>query len=428
MNVDFYFQIAIAAVLVGLFLASPFRRRLVATAIRSLDAHFLRSLLATLGVLIGVGSVVACMSIIEGATNSILRNLKTMGSDLIFVSPATARIEGRRVGTAQTLKLEDMRTIQRELGEKIRTMAPLALDSVPVKYFQKSDEYTLIATSAEYFEMNEFEPYSGRRITHAESEDDMSRVVCLGWKVAEDLFGGMDAVGRTVKIRNAAYRVIGVMEKRGNIGFINVDETVFVPIRAALKRHFNRDWLNLIMIKAAPGVDLDELRKQIAGVLRQAHRIRVGQEDDFEVDTLEEVIREFNQATMIFKVVFYSIAGISLIVGGIGIMNIMLVSVTERTREIGVRMAVGARRSDVLIQFLVEALIISLLGGGFGLLLGVMFADLIDKVLQGMFTTEITFEVVVTALLTTTIVGVVSGLYPAYKASRLDPVEALRYE
>jgi len=428
MNVDLYFQIAIVGVLLGVFLASPFRRRLVATAVRSLDAHFLRSLLATLGVLIGVGSVVACMSIIEGATNSILRNLKTMGSDLIFVSPATARIEGRRVGTAQTLKLEDMRTIQRELGEKILTMAPLALDSVPVKYFQKSDEYTLIATSAEYFEMNEFEPWSGRRITHAESEDEMSRVVCLGWKVAEDLFGGMDAVGRTVKIRNAAYRVIGVMEKRGNIGFINVDETIFVPIRAALKRHFNRDWLNLIMIKAAPHVDLDPLRKQIAGVLRQAHRIRVGQEDDFEVDTLEEVIREFNQATMIFKVVFYSIAGISLIVGGIGIMNIMLVSVTERTREIGVRMAVGARRGDVLIQFLVEALIISLLGGGFGLLLGVMFADLIDKVLQGMFTTEITFEVVVTALLTTTIVGVVSGLYPAYKASRLDPVEALRYE
>jgi putative ABC transport system permease protein len=173
---------------------------------------------------------------------------------------------------------------------------------------------------------------------------------------------------------------------------------------------------------------MDELEKKVGRVLRQEHHIRVGQEDDFETYTQEEVLRQVSEFTIIFRIVFYSIAGISLIVGGIGIMNIMLVSVTERTREIGVRIAVGARRGDILLQFLVESLIISLLGGSFGLLLGMMFSDLLDKVLQGIFRTEVSTGVIIVALVTATAVGVLSGLYPAFKASRLDPVEALRYE
>jgi putative ABC transport system permease protein len=203
---------------------------------------------------------------------------------------------------------------------------------------------------------------------------------------------------------------------------------VFIPIKSGLKRFFNQRHLNWLTIQVADQKDTEEVQKKVEAALRRAHRIRVGQSDDFEIFTQEEVMRQFNDVTVIFKIVFYSIAGISLVVGGIGIMNIMLVSVTERTREIGVRMAVGARRGDILLQFLVEAVIISLVGGAFGLLLGVMFADLLDKILQGMFKTEITINVVITALATITVVGIVSGLYPAFKASRLDPVEALRYE
>jgi putative ABC transport system permease protein len=218
------------------------------------------------------------------------------------------------------------------------------------------------------------------------------------------------------------------MQQRGNIGFLNADECVFIPIKSGLRRFFNRRWLNLMTVQVADQDRVEEVKKKVAAVLRRAHHIRVGQPDDFEVDTLEEVMRQVNEVTIIFKIVFYSIAGISLLVGGIGIMNIMLVSVTERTREIGVRMAVGARRNDILLQFLVEAVIISLVGGAFGLLLGMMFADLLDKILQGMFKTEITINVVITALATISVVGVCSGLYPAFKASRLDPVEALRYE
>ena len=402
--------------------------RLAITALRSLDTHFLRSLLATLGVLIGVGSVVACMSILEGATNEIIRDLSTLGSNVLYVQPAVARVEGRPVGASQTLVVEDSHTLLRELPDEIQAVSCEAIGQAIVKYFQKSDSYTVIATTDEYFKINDYNAKHGREISKAEAEDETKLVVCLGHKVAEKLFGGMDPVGQAVKIRNSAYRVIGVLEQRGNIGFLNADECVYIPIKSGLKRFFNRRWLTWMTVQVDEGAKFEEVKKKVEAVLRRAHHVRVGQPDDVEIHTQEEVMRNVNEATLIFKIVFYSIAGISLVVGGIGIMNIMLVSVTERTREIGVRMAVGARRGDILLQFLVEALIISLVGGGFGLLLGVMFADLLDKILQGMFMTEITTSVVITALATITVVGVLSGIYPAFKASRLDPVEALRYE
>jgi putative ABC transport system permease protein len=403
--------------------------RLAITALRSLDTHFLRSLLATLGVLIGVGSVVACMSIIEGATNQILRDLSALGSNALYVTPAVARVEGRPVGSAQTLVVEDSHTLLRELPEEIEAVSCEAIGQALVKRFQKSESYYVIATTEKYFAINEYHATHGRVLSKAEADDDSKFVVCLGNKVANKLFGGMDPVGQSVKIRNIPYRVIGVLEQRGNIGLgINADECVYVPIKSGLRRFFNRKWLNWITIQVTPQSKMDEVQQKVAAVLRRAHNVRVGQEDDFQIFTQEEVMRNVNEATAIFKIVFYSIAGISLLVGGIGIMNIMLVSVTERTREIGVRMAVGARRGDILLQFLVEALIISLVGGAFGLLLGVMFADLLDKILEGMFKTEITINVVTTALVTIMIVGVISGIYPAFKASRLDPVEALRYE
>ncbi len=402
--------------------------RLFFTAMRSLESHFLRSLLATVGVLIGVGSVVACMSILEGMTGSVLDKVKTLGSNLILVQPATARVEGRVVGRAQTLDLDDIKILTQELGDSILHIAPQAIGSTLIKVFEKSETYTIIATSDAYFDMNEFEAASGRRIMQGDMDVETSLGVALGATVAEKLFGGMDPVGQTVKIRGVSYRVIGVMEKRGNIGFLDADRSIYIPIRAALKRFFNRKYLDIILVSAGKAEDSHALQKSIEKILRKSHNIRVGQQPDFEVQSLEEAMQTFNQFSMIFKVVFYSIAGISLVVGGIGIMNIMLVSVTERTREIGVRMAVGARRGDILFQFLVEALIISSLGGGLGLLLGVMLADILDKVLQGMLATQINGMVVLTALATTTLVGIFSGIYPAIKASRLDPVEALRFE
>ena len=406
-----------------------FHLRLAVTALRSLDSHFLRSLLATLGVLIGVASVVACMSILEGFSNDIAKRFKSLGSNLLYVTPDMAFVEGRPVGMAQTLTLEDVRMMKRELPGQVDSVAPVCVGQAMIKYLQDSfPDAQVIATSEAYFEIHDFKPQAGQVLTKAQSDDEGASVVCLGVKVADELFGGMDPVGQIVKIGDKAFRVVAVMEKKGSLGFLDADQAVYIPIKAGLKRFFNRKWLHRITVSITNPEEMDRTQKAVERLLRNAHHIRPGQADDFRVTNQEESLQNFNQLMLIYKVVFYSIAGISLLVGGIGIMNIMLVSVTERTREIGVRMAVGARRGDILLQFLVEALIISLLGGGFGLLLGGMFADLLNKMIVGFFRTQITPLVMITAVATATVVGVLSGLYPALKASRLDPVDALRYE
>ncbi len=402
---------------------------LIFTSLRSLDSHFLRSLLATLGVLIGVSSVVACMSILEGLSKEIAKGFSSLGANVLFVFPETARVEGRPVGTAQTLVPDDIDHLLREMPTEIQHIAPEAIGGATVKRYQKSTDVTIVATSETYFEIHEFEPQMGQLFTHGDSKNPDATMVLLGADVADKLFGGADPVGSALEIAGVPYRVLGVMEKRGNVGFTNADRSVYIPIQAGLKRFFNRNWLNRITISFNNPEDLEELQKQVKQSLRRAHKIRAGQPDDFNIFNQEEALQQVNQIMLVFKVVFYSIAGISLVVGGIGIMNIMLVSVTERTREIGVRMAVGARRSDIMLQFLFEALVISLLGGGLGLLLGMMFADVMENVLQHMnFKTEVNTTVIIASLLMATLVGVFSGLYPAFKASRLDPVDALRHE
>ncbi|MBK9118427.1 MAG: ABC transporter permease [Phycisphaerales bacterium] len=407
-----------------------FYLRLVMTSLRSLDSHFLRSLLATLGVLIGVSSVVAAMSILEGASKDIFSRFRSLGANVLFVFPEQVQVGGQSAGMAQTLQMSDIDHLLRELGEDLDRVAPEAIGAATVRYFQKTEEATVLATSAAYFEIHEYKPQTGGRIfAPSEVTNPDATVALLGSKVAEKLFGGADAVGQTIRVGNVSYRIIGVMERRGSLGFLNADQTVFIPIEAGLRRFFNRPWLNRLTIAVSDSERLAEMQKNVQRSLRRSHGIRPGQADDFRILNQEEALQNITQVMLILRVVFYSIAGISLLVGGIGIMNIMLVSVTERTREIGVRMAVGARRSDILLQFLIEALVISLLGGGLGLLLGWMFADIMQSVLKLLdFKTEVNSTVIIASLATATIVGVVSGLYPAFKASRLDPVDALRHE
>ncbi len=402
--------------------------RICMMAWRGLRANLLRSLLATLGVVIGVGAVIAAMSILEGAQREVLGKVKSLGSDQITIYPGSAHREGRELGVVQTLRPEDADAIVASSAcPAVEYASPEVLGGAQVKYFNRNANLTVLGSNQNYADMNNYKVADGRFIT---KEDVLSKakVVVLGHKAAKDLFGGGGAaVNAPVKIRGMGFRVIGVMEKKGNIGFRNVDSQVIIPISTAMDRLFGIKTVTAITVKARDPSQVNEATQQVKRVLRARHAIRPGDPDDFNVFSQEEQRKTFAQFVKIFATVLYSIAGISLVVGGIGIMNIMLVSVTERTREIGVRMAVGAQRWDILRQFLVEAGTISLLGGGFGVLIGYALSDLIEKISR-IFETYTPPSVVAWALGMAVATGILSGLYPAYKASRLDPVEALRYE
>jgi putative ABC transport system permease protein len=308
----------------------------------------------------------------------------------------------------------------------VQAVAPEVQAEAQVKYFSKNRRATILGTTESYATINNYNTEEGRFITR----DDVrgSRAVCaLGYKVKEKLFGAMPAVGFRVKIKGMGFDVVGVMEKKGVLGFRDVDNQVIIPLTTAMKRVFGLKHVTVITVQARSREVLKPAILQVSRALRKTHRIRAGQDDDFTIYSQEQLKAQVSDVTQIFAIVLYSIAGISLVVGGIGIMNIMLVSVTERTREIGVRIAVGARRWDILKQFLIEASTISVMGGGLGVLLGLVFTDLLEQWTR-VLKTYTAPGVIWYALVMAITVGVVSGLYPALRASRLDPVEALRYE
>ncbi len=401
-------------------------------ALRGLRANLLRSLLATLGVIIGVAAVISAMSILEGSQRDIVERFESLGSDTIIITPALARSGGRVTGIAQTLSVEDAEALaDPRLCPAVKAAAPqVTLRNVSIKYFSRNDEVEVMGTSEAFAAMYSYRLAPGMgRFLEREDVNARAKVVVLGHRVARNLFGGANPVGQAVKIKGVPFRVVGVMEKRGNIGFLNVDRQVFVPVTTAMARLMGIRFLHSISVQAASPQQVDAAIAEIKRELRRRHdiRIRSGGKDDFQIASQEEQRRQFQEVSQIFQVVLYSIAGISLVVGGIGIMNIMLVSVTERTREIGVRIAVGAQRIDILGQFLIEASIISLLGGTFGVGMGCLMADLLENATQ-ILETYTTTTAIAWALAMATLTGIVSGIYPAYKASSLDPVEALRYE
>jgi putative ABC transport system permease protein len=406
--------------------------QIIVMALNGLRANLLRSLLATLGVIIGVGAVIAAMSILEGSRRDIVGRIESLGSETITISPAFARSGGRIVGTMQTLTVEDADAIRDpRICPSVAQSAPqVSLAGMSVKYFSRNKQATVVGTNEAFAAMYNLKVEEGRFISREDCRSK-DKVAVVGHKVAVDLFGGAPPIGQTIKIRSDSFRIVGLMEKKGDVGMgVNVDNYVFIPVTTAMGRLLGIRFIHMIVAQARSADLVDQAMSEIKRELRRRHNIRIrsGAKDDFQIASQEESRRQLNEITRIFAVVLYSIAGISLVVGGIGIMNIMLVSVTERTREIGVRMAVGAQRFDILGQFLIEAGVISLLGGGFGVLTGYMISDLIQNAVQGILKTYTPPSAVIWALTMAMLTGVVSGLYPAYKASRLDPVEALRYE
>jgi putative ABC transport system permease protein len=408
-----------------------FHLRVFMMAIRSLWIHPLRSILATLGVIIGVAAVVAAMAILEGMSARVETGFSSMGSNKIFVMPNVERRSGRMVGNFDALKLEDATAIGRECRQ-VKSVMPQIANSAMIKFMSKTTNANVLGSTVDYVKINSHNVSEGEFITTPNIQGSAS-VAVLGAKVRKELFGGRPAIDEKIKIGGTlgdrTFTVIGVMEEKGNVGFTDVDRQVIIPITTAMDKLYGVKAIHLMLCEAMTPADADieAAKEDIKRLLRQRHRIRAGQQDDFQVQAQKEFVQQFQTFQNITGVVLWSIAGISLVVGGIGIMNIMLVAVTERTREIGVRMAMGAQRFDVLEQFLVEASIVSFLGGAAGVLMGWGMARTIERITRVMETITTPGSIVL-ALGMATCVGVVSGIYPAWKASRLDPVEALRYE
>jgi len=398
---------------------------IILTALQGLRQNLLRTMLATLGVVIGVGAVVAAVSILEGSQRWVLERVEALGADQLLVLNGSEERTHRRTQTPSLLP-EDAQWIKDKNPELVLAAAPQYTGGGQIKYFEKNTFVTVLGTTASYVSINSYKAADGRFIT-AQDVHGKSMVCVLGHKVAEGLFGVLSPVNERVKINGKGFVVVGVMEEKGALGFVDVDNQIIMPISTAMERMFGTRYLTMLAVQC---VGVEELPACIEGVkktLRVSHRIKAGTRDNFRVLTQERMKQDFGRFAKLFAIVLYSIAGISILVGAIGIMNIMLVSVTERTREIGVRIAVGARRFDILKQFLIEASVISLLGGAFGGLCGWAMANLLSEILEVLevYTRP---SLIVVALTMAGVVGIISGIYPAVRASRLDPVQALRYE
>ncbi|MBA7504668.1 Macrolide export ATP-binding/permease protein MacB [subsurface metagenome] len=406
-------------------------------AIRSLLANKLRSALTMLGMIIGVGAVIVLMSVGAGLQNYITSTFEEMGSNLLFVTPAnpdapgiTAMAPGYATASLTMDDAEAMRDIR-----SVIAVNPTNESFVKLIAGNESVSVVIEGTTPEFQQLYDFEIASGRYI----SEVDIARrdmVVVLGSKTAEDLFGSDDAVGQHVKMRDKRFTVIGVLEPRGMSSFgFSWDEMVITPITTYQARLFSQttpsgeDAVQSIVVQAASAEVMDEVIEDIETLLRKRHRIDADEEDDFAVMSLEQMLGIFETITLALTLFLGMIGSISLLVGSIGIMNIMLVSVTERTREIGLRKAIGAKRRDILLQFLLEAAMLSLVGGAIGLTGAWIIAWGISQIDLGGFTINAVVSpvIVMVAISVSVFIGLASGIYPAMRAARLNPIDALRY-
>jgi len=402
---------------------------ILTVAFRAINRNKLRSLLTMLGIIIGVACVIATIGIGEGARMQMESQLKSMGTNFLMIYPGATTSSGARSGWGSDSKLNetDVAAIRKEcsscayVSAQTRTVAQ-------VIYGNQNWSTTILGSEVDWPLIRSWNLERGEFFTDADNRA-ASKVCVLGKSVEQEIFLGEDSIGKTIRIRNIPFRVIGVLEtKGGSVMGQDQDDTVVAPYQTVRKRLMGTRTSNvgIVMVASLSNEMVAQTEEEITQLLRQRHRINPGQDDDFMLRSQTELLEQAEEQSRTLSVLLWSIAGVSLLVGGIGIMNIMLVSVTERTREIGIRMAIGARGSDIRSQFLVEALVLSLCGGIAGVLLGLAIQEGVAHF--GDWPISYQPQPVMLAFLFSALVGVFFGFYPAQRASRLDPIEALRYE
>jgi putative ABC transport system permease protein len=404
----------------------------VRIALRALRVNRLRSALTMLGIIIGVGAVIAMVAVGSGATARIAEQIQSIGSNVIIIQSGSVTSGGIRFGfgSVQTLSEEDAKAIALECPA-VAAASPSVRGTAQVVFGNNNWSTVIQGTAPEFLEIRDYRVVSGRSFTW-QDVDGATKVALVGRTVVENLFGGTDPVGQIVRIKKVPFTVLGVLSPKGQSpGGQDQDDIILLPISTAKKKVLGVSQANAravaaIMVQARGPMMMKEAETQIVALLRQRHRLQPGQEDDFNVRNLSEVFAAQEDSARVMSILLGAIASVSLVVGGIGIMNIMLVSVTERTREIGLRLAVGARARDILTQFLVEAVTLSLVGGLIGIALGLLASLLISYLAQ--WSTLISGGAILLAFAFSALVGVFFGYYPARKAAFLDPIEALRYE
>ncbi len=399
----------------------------LAVAFEGIMSNKMRSLLTMLGIIIGVAAVITMLAITTGAKVQMMSQIQKMGTNVLIVRPGQATFGGVRggAGSRNTLTLEDSEAIMSKCSSVVE-VAPEVSSNAQVKYTNNNTNTSIMGVTPEYLSVRNFDIQSGSFFKFSDVKS-MSKVAVIGATTSTDLFGGRDPIGKYISIQGIRFKVIGLLKSKGSSGgFMDMDDMIMIPITTAMKRVFGIQYVRAINVQAVSMESMDQAISQITKVLRRRHRIYNSADDDFSIRSQADIMEMANESSKTFTFLLAGIASVSLLVGGIGVMNIMLVSVKERTREIGIRKALGARAKDIQRQFLIEAIVLSTLGGIIGVLFGIGGAKLIGSF--STFSVMVSLGSILLSFGFSAAVGVFFGYYPARSASKLDPIEALRYE